>query len=131
MINNIWIDPSDQFDPLVSWSVIPFGQYQTHFIRHDLHLALVAGVYEDAAAECVFYAKGLVDDNGSYWMRTTLPDQIRALTPTDAQDALKARDKRVREEALRDALQICFEADRLDDAERQILALLKEEQTDE
>ena len=56
---------------------------------------------------------------------------IRSATPADAQAALEARDKRIRGEALRDALQICFEADRLDDAERQILALLKEEQTDE
>lgn len=33
----------------------------------------------DAADQCVSYADGLVPSNAQYWMRTTLPDAIRAL----------------------------------------------------
>ena len=65
------------------------------YIRADLVNELIAAAYEDAA-EVAF---------GSFATGTGVRDEILAQTPDDARAALAARDKRVREEALQEALQ--------------------------
>lgn len=82
--------------------------------------ALVAAAYEDAAECCVEYAKGLVEDNGSYWMKTTLPEAIRDQIPANAQAAYDAAIAQARREGweagrseaagLADALSVEMEA---------------------
>lgn len=73
-------------------------------IRADAALALVAEVYEVAAAS--------LEDRGSDgWAENVMAEYasvnaeaIRALTPSDALAAREARDKRVRDGALREAI---------------------------
>jgi len=82
----------------------------TQYTRHDLHLSLVAAAYEDAAdkvhEEC--WTDGYQDNVTSELLaeQATTSLAIRAIrsnTPTETQAALDARDKRIREEALREA----------------------------
>ena len=68
----------------------------TQYIRHDLHLAAVAGAYKVAAARAQS-----VDHHG--WTRSELAEMIRSRAPADAIAAREARDRQVREEALREA----------------------------
>ena len=63
------------------------------YIRADLVNELIAAAYEDAA-EVAF---------GSFATGTGVRDEILAQTPDDARAALAARDRRVREAALREA----------------------------
>jgi len=66
----------------------------TKYIRHNLHLAAVAEAYEVAAET----AKG--EGEGEFFNPVRA---IRDLTPADAIAAREARDRQVREEALREA----------------------------
>ena len=66
----------------------------TEYIRHDLHLAAVAEAYEVAAET----AKG--EGEGEFFNPVRA---IRDLTPADAIAAREARDRQVRNEALREA----------------------------
>jgi len=79
------------------------------YIRHDLHLALVAAAYEDAARKAfdrlfdeMCKAQGI---QVSFVENTCekVVKEVRALTPDDAQAARDARDRQVRKDALREA----------------------------
>ena len=85
-----WI-PSQYRHGLASWPAEEHaGEGATEYIHADHVNELIAAAYEVAAekANCDYF-----------------PDQIRESTPDDARAALAARDKRVRKEALQEALQ--------------------------
>ena len=101
------------------------------YIRKDVSDALIAAAYEDAA-EVAF---------GSLSNGTGVRDEILAQTPDDARAALAARDRRVREAALREAAAIdldvevrndCWRHAALDTEEayrKAVLALIEKDQT--
>jgi len=103
----------------------------TKYIRADLVNELIAAAYEDAA-EVAF---------GSLSNGTGVRDEILAQTPDDARAALAARDRRVREAALREAAAIdldvevrndCWRHAALDTEEayrKAVLALIEKDQT--
>jgi len=82
----------------------------TCFIPCDLHLAAVAAAYEDAGGKCVDYYRDVSsNENGPIMAELDMQSdyierRILSSTPTDAQAALDARDKRIRAEALREAI---------------------------
>lgn len=86
--------------------------------------AAVAAAYDDAAKIGVFWANAYyqIEDDKH------ISDPIRTRTPVDAQAALEARDKRVWNKALREAISIvsgygcCHVPDEIQDA---ILALME------
>jgi len=100
------------------------------YIRHDLHLALVAEAYEACAQKVLteqawkFY---------SYAERERLAERVRRGTPADAQTAREARDKRVKKEGLREAAVICNQSygGSIGDVHKAILALIEKDKTDE
>jgi len=56
---------------------------------------------------------------------------LHACTPADAQAALEARDKRIREKALREIERLCHQYKTSQAIRTEILALIEEEQTDD
>ena len=78
----------------------------TGYIRHDLHLSLVATAYKDAGDVCTSTIKDydVMDATGTKYLPVATQkaakgmvaiarEDIRSLTPADAQAALEARDK--------------------------------------
>lgn len=85
--------------------IMPDGERLTMCIRTLRALlaerdALVAAAYEAAA-------KSVVVDGGMVYNQYL----IRALTPADAQDALAARDRRMKAEGMREATALCAQAE--------------------
>jgi len=79
------------------------------YIQNDLHLSLVAAAYDNAASR-VNQLSHTATATGNFTQASALANEaenIRDSTPADAQAALEARDKRVREEALREAIAVC------------------------
>ena len=107
------------------------------YIRHDLHLSLVAEAYEDAGGKCVDYYRDVSSNETGPIMAELdmqsdyIERRILSLTPTDAQVALDARDKQIKEEALREALKIIHDEGWIGDTHNRIVALIEKEQTDE
>ena len=113
------------------------------YIRHDLHLSLVAAAYEDMAkrheVEAKFHAD--IGNTDRYLIYKQICKYSRTLTPDDAQAALEARDKQIREKAMREVLTIAGQAVKdahTDEAQTYcnavydaIRALIEKEQTDE
>ena len=105
-------------------------------IRHDLHLSLVAAENQACFEACVGgYLEDEPDTPEDMGYNRALCHCLRAIherTLADAQAALKARDKRVREEALREAAALASATSHDGDyVAEQILALTEREQTDE
>jgi len=109
------------------------------YIRHDLHLALVAAAYEDAARKAfdrlfdeMCKAQGI---QVSFVENTCekVVKEVRAGTPADAQAARDARDNRVREGALREAFTKIDEEkpQSYTGMKRVLWTLIEKEQTDE
>ena len=63
------------------------------YIRHDLHLSLVAAAYEDMAKRHEVEAKFQADSGNTdrYLIYKQISKYTRTLTPADAQAALEAR----------------------------------------
>jgi len=142
--NKAWEDTEAKF-------LSPHGPY----IRHDLHLAAVAEAYEDAADKV--HEECWTDGDQDNVTAEVLAEQattslavrtINASTPDDAIAAREARDKRIREEALREAAEEAGRiaerylptatsdysagfSDGADMAESAILALIEKDKTDE
>ena len=74
----------------------------TWFIHCDLHLALVAAAYEDAAETCDVVTMDAIGD-----VIRAKGVEIAALTPDDAQAALGRMLQEEREKALREAAEEC------------------------
>ena len=70
------------------------------YIRHDLHMSIVAAAYDDAASR-VNQLSHKATYAGNFTQASSLANEaedIREAAPTDAQAALEARDRRIREE---------------------------------
>jgi len=97
----IWpqCDTKNHIAELAELGVKPVPEVKSSFveyIRHDLHLAAVAEAYEDC------------------WDQGKQAGRFAPDVPSDAQAALEARDKKIREEAMREA------AERIDRRIKQI-----------
>ena len=109
----------------------------------EYDLSLVASAYQDAAETCDVATMDIIGD-----VIRAKGVEIAALTPADAQAARDARDKRVREETLREAAEEAGRiaerylpaatsdysagfSDGADMAESAILALIEKENGDE
>jgi flagellar biosynthesis/type III secretory pathway protein FliH len=74
----------------------------TCFIPYDLHLALVAAAYENAAEKAEFCVEN-PEGESVLERKYAIGYRILSSTPTDAQAARDARDKQMREAAVRHA----------------------------
>ena len=115
------------------WPTVEVVEY----IPRDLHLSLVAVAYEDAGGKCVDYYRDVssaetgpimaeLDMQSDYIER-----RILSLTPADAQVALEAREKQIRDKALGEAAEIVRCSDWKYGAYDDIRALIEKEKTDE
>ena len=90
------------------WTTVEVVEY----IRADLHLSLVAAAYEDMTKRHEVEAKFQADigNTDRYLIYKQISKYTRTLTPADAQAALEARDKQIREKAMREVLTIAGQA---------------------
>jgi len=108
--DRIWpqCDTKNHIAELAELGVKPVPEVKSSFveyIRHDLHLAAVAEAYEAAIDLCenATPSPEWGDDTKSTYLFAgqDLARSIRKATPADALAAREARDKKIREEALR------------------------------
>jgi len=110
------------------------------WVPYDLHLSLVAAENQACFDACVGeYLEDEPETEEDKAYDRAVAGCLRAIhkrTSTDAQAARDARDKRIREEALREAANVAHDAV-LDNGDDQVqvrfavLALIEKEQTDE
>jgi len=81
-----------------------FGRDPIKYVRHDHHLAAIAARIEEAArAQEKAFRKGVNPEKH--------PDYIRALTPEDAANALKAREDEAERRGMERAIAVCEKED--------------------
>lgn len=102
-------------DSAKGFRLLPSNHVTEHeYIRHDLHVDLVAAAYGDVSAWLEkLYAASLDGDEATMIVGQALlsaADLTRALTPEDAQAALDRMLKEEREKALREAAYVALNA---------------------
>ena len=105
----------------------------TGYIRHDLHLSLVAAAYEDMAKRHEVEAKFQADigNTDRYLIYKQISKYTRTLTPADAEAALEARDKRIRKEAYTQGVKEAARLFREHGDTDVVLALIEKDKTDD
>jgi len=103
------------------------------YIRHDLHLSLVAAAYEDMAKRHEVEAKFQADigNTDRYLIYKQISKYTRTLTPADAEAALEARDKRIRKEAYTQGVKEAARLFREHGDTDVVLALIEKDKTDD